>query len=118
MPHAFDRKVRVGDLIKHELAKLLLASKDPRFTFASITSVEVSNDYANAKVFVSLLDENMVDEVMPALNKAAGFFRFQLAKQVNLRTTPRLHFHYDNTLAQGQKINDLLKKSTKEDNKD
>ena len=111
MAHAYDRRLRVADLIKHELGRLLLSeSRDPRFTFVSITSVDVARDYANAKVFVTLLDDSQVQETLEALNRAAGFFRYELANKVNLRTTPRLHFYYDESLRQGQRINDLLKK--------
>jgi ribosome-binding factor A len=108
--HGFDRRVRVTDLIKHELAKLLLSSQDPRFGFVSISQVEISKDYANAKVFVTILDDEKIGEIMAALKKAAGFFRHELAATVNMRTTPKLHFYYDDTLRRGQKIDELLKK--------
>lgn len=117
MPHSYDRKLRVADLLKQELANLLLThSNDPRFTFVSITGIEISKDYSHAKVFVTILNENKTEEVINALNKAAGFFRHQLANNVNLRTTPKLHFHYDETVCKGQKISQLLAKvSTKSD---
>lgn len=115
MPHGFDRRLRVADHLKSELANLLLShSYDPRFSFVSIASIEVSKDYSLAKVFVTILDDNQVAEVMTALNKAAGFFRRELAHRVNLRTTPKLHFIYDETLKRGQKISDLLSKSSRE----
>ncbi|MBA2654250.1 MAG: 30S ribosome-binding factor RbfA [Gammaproteobacteria bacterium] len=111
MAHNYDRRLRVADLLKHELAKLILGqSRDPRFVFVSVTDVEISKDYANAKVFVTILNDEQVNEIILALNKAAGFFRHELARAVNLRTTPKLHFHYDDTIRQGQKISQLLQK--------
>ncbi len=114
MTHAFDRRVRIADLIKEELARLLLTdSKDPRFGFVSVTSVEVVKDYSNAQVFVTILNDQEVAEVIKALNKASGYFRYQLAHTLNLRTTPKLYFHYDETIKQGQKIMSLLRQSLK-----
>lgn len=116
--HSYDRKLRVADLIKHELAKLILEhSRDPRFNFVSVTSVDISRDYSNAKVFVTILNDDQIKETLAALNKASGFFRHQLANAVNLRTTPKLHFHYDDTIRKGQKISELLK-STKDADKE
>lgn len=114
MVQIFDRRLRVADLIRHEIARLLLEqSRDPRFAFVSVVSVEISNDYSNAKVYVTLLNDADQKEVMKALKNASGFFRFQLAQNLNLRTTPKLYFHYDDTLRQGQKITELLNKTLK-----
>lgn len=111
MSHAFDRRLRVADLLRQELAKLLQGhTHDPRFSFVSISSIELSKDYSYAKVFVTILDDAKLKEIMVALNNASGFFRHQLANNVNLRTTPRLHFSYDNTIKQGQRISQLLSK--------
>jgi ribosome-binding factor A len=112
VPHGYSRKLRVADLLKHQLAELLInTSHDPRFKFVSISAVEISHDYSYAKVFVTALDDSKVEDILMALNKAAGFLRHQLAQTVNLRRTPKLHFFYDETICQGQKISELLQKS-------
>lgn len=119
MPNTFDRRIRVADLLKQEIANLLLEhTRDPRFTFVSITSVEIAKDYSTAKVFVTVLDDSKIRETLAALNKAAGYFRYQLAQIVNLRTTPKLHFYYDETIASGQKIEQLLNPKSSNDNSD
>jgi ribosome-binding factor A len=111
VPHTYSRKLRVADLLKHQLAELLInTTHDPRFKFVSISAVEISRDYSYAKVFVTTLDDSKVDDILKALNKAAGFLRYQLAQTVNLRRTPKLHFFYDETIYQGQKISELLQK--------
>lgn len=110
MPHSYDRKLRVADLLKREIGQLLLQhSQDPRFAFVSLTSVEISKDYAHAKIFVTLLNEKETASTVKALNNAASFFRRELARKVNLRTTPKLHFYYDETLHRGHRISELLK---------
>jgi ribosome-binding factor A len=114
VPQGFDRRLRIADLMKHELGKLLLShSHDPRFTFVSITSIDISKDYSHAKVYVTILDEEKTEEIMAALNKAAGFFRHHLAQAVNLRSTPKLIFHFDETIRKGQRISQLLSQTSK-----
>lgn len=111
MPHGFERKSRVADHLRQELGRLLLShSRDPRFSFVSITTIDLAKDYSHAKVFVTVLDDDQINDTLVALNKAAGFFRRELAHRVNLRTTPKLHFFYDETLRRGDKISRLLSK--------
>lgn len=109
-----NRPQRVADLIKHALARLLLReAKDPRFSMVSITSVDVSPDLNNALIYVSVLDETKAHETVAALNKAAGYFRHALAEAVELRITPKLHFRYDESIVEADKINRLLEDALK-----
>jgi ribosome-binding factor A len=109
---------RVQDLMQRTLANLLQHANDPRFAKATITHVDVSPDLANAKVYVSLLDENAVKETLSALNKAAGFFRHHLAEEMDLRVTPKVHFCYDATLQQADRIAQLLDANLPKEPKD
>lgn len=116
MSHGFERKLRVADHIRNELGRLLLThSHDPRFKFVSISAVELSKDYSHAKVFVTVLNDSQVPEILEALTKAAGFFRRELARIINLRSTPKLFFVYDGTLRQGDRISQLLSKPSDDD---
>ncbi|MBS1172136.1 MAG: rbfA, partial [Proteobacteria bacterium] len=57
MPKEFSRSQRIAEQIQRELAELIrLEVKDPRVGFITLTGVEVSPDYAHAKVFFSTLD--------------------------------------------------------------
>src|SRR5476649_2560686 len=94
-----NRPRRMGELIQRELARLLLKkANDPRFRQLALTAVDVAPDLANAKVFVSILNVAEVSETIAALNKAAGFLRFQLSRNLHLRVIPRLHFVYDESV--------------------
>lgn len=116
MAHGFERKSRVADHLKHELGRLLLShSFDPRFKFVSITAIELSKDYAHATVYVTILNDSQVKDILIALNKAAGFFRRELAQRVNLRTTPQFHFQYDESIRRGEKITKLLSQKPSEE---
>jgi ribosome-binding factor A len=113
---SFNRMQRIADQIQRELAVLLTTkAHDPRFLTVSITAVNVSPDMANATVLVSQLDEQHIKETLAALNKAAGFLRYELAHTLNLRITPRLRFIYDESISKGDHIDRLIDKAIKED---
>lgn len=103
------RKKRLGELLKQELANILLRhSEQPLFVQITITTVEVSADLAVAKVFFSVFDDSKIAEATETLKRAAGFLRKSLARKLNLRMTPRLYFSYDDSIIRGQKIAELI----------
>ncbi|MGB6977505.1 MAG: 30S ribosome-binding factor RbfA [Gammaproteobacteria bacterium] len=108
MRRSHHRPQRVADLIQQELAELLRKARDPRFVAVTVTAVEISNDLANAKVYITLLDETRLEETLQALNHAEGFFRHLLADKVDLRITPHLRFFYDESISRGDKVARLI----------
>ena len=101
---------RVNELIRRELVLLLKQkTKDPRFKQVTITDVIVSRDLTSAKVFFSV-DEDSNKIVGTLLNKASGFFRSSLSKNLDFRHIPSLSFIYDKTPNTGARIDDLLSK--------
>ena len=107
---------RVGEQIKKELSVLIQSElKDPRIGFVTITGVEVPNDLAQAKVYLSVLgDEEQKQNTLLALEKANGFLRSELGKRVRLRHTPVLIFKFDESIAYGSHIEKLLGEIEKE----
>lgn len=107
---SYSRKDRVSEQIRRELAELIRTElKDPRVGMVSITDVEVTADYAHAKVFFSTLaGSEHVPEVMEGLEKAAGFLRRELGKRVRIHTTPQLHFVFDQSLERGADLSRLI----------
>ena len=100
---------RVSERVQQELAKALLQiHEEPLFLKTTITSVKVSSDLSNAKVFISIWDEKDIEETMAALQKRAKPLRHILAKTLNLRLTPALTFIYDTTAMHAQKITELI----------
>lgn len=110
MPKDFSRKDRVAEQIRRELAELIrLEVKDPRVGMVSLTDVEVSPDYAHAKVYFSHLEgEKAVPAVLAGLTRAAGFLRRELGKRIRLHTLPELHFHYDRSIVEGDRLSRLI----------
>ncbi|MGH1470875.1 MAG: 30S ribosome-binding factor RbfA [Cellvibrionaceae bacterium] len=119
MPKDFSRSVRVADQIQKSLAQLIQTEiSDPRIGLVNINEVNVSPDYANAKVFVTFIqsdDANQAEESIALLNKASGFLRSKLAKTLNSRTTPRLRFEFDKTSVSGQKLTRLIDQAVLKD---
>lgn len=109
----FKRADRVADLLKQEMADLLLRRvKDPRVERITITGVEVSADLQHARVFYCVMgspsDEQKRDAAS-GLAKARGFMRQELGRRIHMRYLPQLDFHYDTSFEYGDKIERLLK---------
>jgi ribosome-binding factor A len=103
------RTKRIAELIRRELSLLLgREASDPRFQGLTITTVEVTADLRQARVYVVLPDGESVPGTLKALEKAAGFFRHGLGERVYLRCVPELHFYIDESFERGAKILSLL----------
>lgn len=105
-----NRSFRVADQIQRDLAELIRELKDPRIGMATISAVEVTPDYAHAKVFFSVLVGD-ADETQEALNEAAGFLRNGLFKRLQIHTVPTLHFQFDRTTERAAEMNALISKA-------
>ncbi len=116
MPHRIER---INSLIRQELSELLQRQvKDPRLEgFIAITEVETSGDLKHAKVFVSQYGDD-VDrkKVISGLVSASGFFRSELSKVLKMRYVPELHFQWDDSIAHGDRISQLIDKVAREEN--
>jgi len=103
------RKKRIEELIQRELGRILLTY--PRHTlFAKITltAVDVSPDLAVAKIFFSVFDDVNIEESKRVLQNEAKFLRKALARDLNLRLTPRLNFVYDESIKRSRRLSDLI----------
>jgi ribosome-binding factor A len=105
-----NRSFRISDQIQRDLAELIRELKDPRVGMATINAVEVTPDYAHAKVFFSVLIGDPA-ESEAALNEAAGFLRNGLFKRLQIHTVPTLHFHYDRTIERAAELSSLISKA-------
>ncbi len=119
MAREFARTDRVADTIQRILAAAIKQDlRDPRVGMVNINDVTVTRDLAHAKVYVTFVghnDDESCEKSLQALNHAAGFLRGVVAKELNIRVTPRLHFVYDKTSIRGQQLSSLIYKSIAED---
>ncbi|MDW8336758.1 MAG: 30S ribosome-binding factor RbfA [Tepidimonas sp.] len=114
-PH---RGLKVADQIQRDLSELIARElKDPRLGMVTIQSVEVTPDYAHAKVYFSVLvgDPQQSEE---ALNQSAGFLRHALFKRLHIHTVPTLHFVYDRSIERAADLNALIAKAVASRGKD
>ncbi len=104
------RSYRVADFIQREIAGLIRTEiKDPRISpMLTIASVEVSRDLSVAKVYFSLFDPEERKETQAALERASGFLRRQLARQMNTRSVPILRFYYDDSAERGAHMSAVI----------
>jgi ribosome-binding factor A len=112
-----NRAFQVADQIQRDLAELIREVKDPRLGMVTINAVEVSPDYAHAKVFFSVL-VGEPHECEEALNHAAGFLRNGLFKRLHIHTVPTLHFQFDRTTERAADMNALIAKAVSSRSKD
>lgn len=112
-----NRKYQVADQIQRDLVGLIRELKDPRIGMVTLQAVEVTPDYAHAKVFFSVLvgDGEATQE---ALNQGAGFLRNGLFKRLHIHTVPTLHFMFDRTTERASDMNALIARAVASRSKD
>jgi len=115
----YGREERVADFIRDELASIIQREmRDPRIGMVSVNEVKVSKDLSWAEVYVSSHETKTDEErseLISVLNKAAGYFRSELAKRHSMRTTPKPRFHYDVVIERGPALESLIEKAVRAD---
>lgn len=107
------RQLRVGEMIRHAFAEILLRSEiaDPEFDGhdVTLTEVRVSPDLRNATLFILPFGSGNGTAIKGALERHQRFLRGELAKRVDLKYMPNLSFEIDETFDQAQRIDSLLR---------
>jgi ribosome-binding factor A len=105
----FQRSDRVAEQIRRDLADLIRTElKDPRVGMISLTDVQLTPDYAHAKVFFTTLQSEHLEEIQTGLKRASGFLRRELGRRIHIHTLPELHFVFDNSLEHGANMSLLI----------
>lgn len=112
MPKSFARTDRVSAQLRRELGMLVHAAvREHALPSVSVSDVEVTRDLAHAKVFVTALQPERSREAVKGLQELARELRMELARAVKLRHVPELHFHYDDSVDRGERIETLLREN-------
>ncbi|RTZ72542.1 MAG: 30S ribosome-binding factor RbfA [Gammaproteobacteria bacterium] len=115
----FNRADRVGAQMQRELALLLRdEAKDPRLSEVTLQEVRVTCDLSHAKVYFTVLDKDEAPWFTEILGHAAGFLRRRLGQIMKLRTIPELHFVYDKSIEEGQRLSALIEKAVASDHRE
>lgn len=104
------RTQRVGEAMREALGELIQRQvKDPRVGFVTITAVRVTPDLGKAHVYYTVLgDDSSIEETQRGLESAAPYLRTETGRRVRLKTLPELHFHYDDTVDQGRRVDEVI----------
>lgn len=110
MPREFGRHRRVADQIQREMAAILQKyAQGPASGLLTVSTVDVSPDLRNARVYVTCLDnQTEAHAVIEDLNEMAGQFRRELAKTSTMRYVPKLDFRFDETLKHANYLTSLI----------
>ena len=107
------RQLRVGELVRHAVASLLVRGEIHDDALAgyvvTIPEVRMSPDLRLATVFVMPLGGKGGDVVVAALTRNKKFIRGCVAKEVNLKFAPDLRFHYDDTFDEVSRIDSIMR---------
>ena len=108
------RQLRAGELIRHALVDILTREemRDPDLegVLISVTEVRPSPDLRQAKVYVAPLGQGDQARLAMALNRAASFLRGKLGREIDMKFTPELHFHPDNSFDTASHVDELLRR--------
>ncbi len=105
------KNTRINGEVQKELSKIIsMEIKDPRIhPMTSVVNVEVAPDLKHAKVYISVLgNEEERKETYAGLRSSAPYIRSLLAKTINLRNTPELHFIMDQSIEYGINMSKLI----------
>jgi len=105
------KKIRNSAEIKREIGNIIEEEiNNPLIKNVSITDITIDNDFTFAKVYFMTRDDDF-KLVESELNKASSFIRKNLAKNLDLRSTPELRFVYDDTIDYANKIDKLIEEN-------
>jgi len=112
------RSDKVGEAI-HELVSTLLVRglKDPRIGFVTVTGVKLTDDLHLATVYFSVVGSPEEKKATAeALDRARGYIRREIGRDLRMRYIPDIIFKYDESLDYGNKIDSLLQQIQTQDN--
>ena len=107
---SFHRTDRISAQLRRDLGTLVHNSvREHGLPSVSVSDVEVTRDMAHAKVFVTALMPERSEEAVKGLRELSVELRMALARAMKLRHVPELHFHYDDSVDRGERIDNLLR---------
>ena len=117
MPREFSRNKRLGNEVLRTLNELVrFETKDPSLKMVSLSSLELSRDLSVAKVYFSMLDpDGDPAPVQEGLERASGFLRSRLGREIKIRHVPQLRFLHDESAAEAQRISSLIERALDSD---
>lgn len=102
-------------LVKKNVSEILqFEVKNAGIGFVTVTDCKLSQDYQNAKIFVSFMGSKNPKQNLEALNNAKGYIKTSLAKKLDIWKVPQLCFVLDESIEQFEHISKVLAEEQKE----
>lgn len=114
------KNTRINGEVQRVLAQIIRGEiKDPRIApMTSVVAVEVAPDLKTCKAWISVLgDEKAQTDTLAGLQSAEGYIRGQIARTINLRNTPQIHFIMDQSIAYGVNMSKRIEEVVASDRK-
>lgn len=110
------KTMRIASNIVKEISYILSYEvKDNDIKFVTVTDCKLAPDLSYAKIYITVLDDSKKETTLEALKDASGFIRKELADRVEMRHVPELEFVYDESIAYGKKIENIIEQIHEED---
>lgn len=111
-----DRMRRVDEAVRQVLSDAVAQDlQDPRIGFVTMTSVKTTPDLRHARVYVSVLGSDAERAAtLDGLRSAHGALQRRLARELRLKRTPTLEFHYDDTTDRAMRLEEILHREAEE----
>lgn len=107
--HPYKRSARVGDLIREEVADIIMNKiKHKSLGFITITGAKITDDLREATVYLSVLKSEDSQKTLNKLNASSSFIKGELGKRLKMRFVPKVRFEIDESIIYGMKIDKLL----------
>jgi len=108
------RKDRLEELIRRIVSDIIFKEvKDPRIGFVTVTDAELTKDFSEARIGVSILGSSVeVRKSMEGIRSSSGYIQKLLGKELKIRTVPRVYFYLDKSIEQGVLMVDKIEKLT------
>jgi ribosome-binding factor A len=104
-----DRGKRLSELLREIIASSLERIEDERIAWVSVTEVRTDAELDIAKVYVTSLDADSMDESLVALSEHRKTIQGEIGRQARLRRVPRVEFHEDEVLESASRVEDILR---------
>lgn len=105
------KNTRINGEVQRQLSDILRKGiKDPRVSvMTSVTAVEVAPDLKTCRAYISVLgDQKAKEDSLAGLRSAEGYIRRELARGINLRNTPSIHFVLDESIEYGVHMSKMI----------
>ncbi|WP_298289393.1 30S ribosome-binding factor RbfA [Thiomonas sp.] len=115
---AVNRIQRIADQIQRDLAEMIQRElRNPQLGLVTLTDVQLTPDYAHAKVYFSVIGAEP-QTAQQILSEKAGYLHSLLYKRLQIHTVPTLHFVFDPTTEKAAEIDGLIRQALSHQAKD